>query len=160
MPVGTTAAGHTSYQLAQPRAQWLVSGVEARLIQAEAALHANPTGAEWLAILDTLRTAGPDGSGGWLAGTGGVAGLAPLEDPGTPDLRLDLVYRERAFWLFATGSRIGDLRRLVQVYGRSADSVFPSGDYWRGGTYGTGTSLPFSKTETQRSPGITGCTSW
>jgi len=157
---GTSAGGNTSYKFAQPRVQWFASGVEARLIEAEVALHANPNGNEWLAILNTLRTAGPDGSGGWLAGTGGVAGLAPLSDPGTPDARVDLVYRERAFWLFAMGSRIGDLRRLVRVYGRSVDSVFPSGSYWRGGAYGTGTSLPFSKVEMQRSPGITGCTTW
>jgi len=36
----------------------LASGVEARLIEAEAALQANPDDGQWLAKLNALRTAG------------------------------------------------------------------------------------------------------
>jgi len=35
-------------------------------------------------------------------------------DPGTQVGREDLLFRERAFWLFATGHRLGDLRRLAR----------------------------------------------
>lgn len=39
----------------------------------------------------------------------------------------NLLFRERAFSLFLTAHRVGDLRRLVRQYGRGAESVFPSG---------------------------------
>jgi starch-binding outer membrane protein, SusD/RagB family len=155
---GTASNGQPNYLDAQSKRRWLVSGVEARLIEAEAALHTNQP--QWITILNTLRTNGSQTNGTYDAGTAGVAGLAPLSDPGMPSARLDLVYRERAFWLFGTGSRLGDLRRLVRVYGRSVDDVFPSGTYWLGGAYGTGTSIPFSQQEAQLSPGVTGCASW
>jgi len=140
----------------------LASGIEARLIQAEVALHNDDP--SWLAILNTLRTTCTDASTcpSPPAGTGGVAGLAPLSDPGTPTARVDLVYRERAFWLYITGRRLGDMRRLVRNYGRAIESVFPSGTYHNpvGGTYGTATSIPFTLAAQARfNPHITtGCT--
>ncbi|HEX6134868.1 MAG TPA: tetratricopeptide repeat protein, partial [Longimicrobiales bacterium] len=90
----------------------LADGVEARLIEAEAALQ---TGGDWLSILNTLRadvaslmaarypdyTEYPQAQGT----------LAPLQDPGSPAARVDLLFQERAFWLFLTGHRLGDLRR-------------------------------------------------
>jgi hypothetical protein len=39
------------------------------------------------------------------------------------------MFRERAFWLFMTGHRLGDLRRLIRQYGRGAETVFPTGAY-------------------------------
>ena len=72
--------------------------------------------------------------------------------------RIDLLFRERAFWLFGTGHRLGDLRRLVKHYGRDAESVFPSGAYHLGGKYDTATSLGFDiKGEEQANTGVTGC---
>jgi hypothetical protein len=103
----------------------LASGTEARLIEAEAQLKAGNSG--WLATLNALRTA---------------AGLATISDPGTPAARVDLLFRERAFWLWLTAHRLGDLRRLVRRYDRAPDSVFPTGAYSQGGTYGTDVSLP------------------
>ena len=44
--------------------------------------------------------------------------LAALADPGTPAAREDLMFRERAFWLFGTGHRLGDMRRMIRQYGR------------------------------------------
>jgi len=122
----------------------LASGIEARLIQAEAALHANQ---DWKAILDSLRA---------------TVGLDPLVDPGTESGRVDVLYSERAFWLFMTGRRLGDMRRLIKNYGRAAESVFPTG-VWPGGTgvrYGTATSFPFNFSDERRyNPFITsGCT--
>jgi hypothetical protein len=136
----------------------VVSGIEARLIEAEAALRAN--NAAWLTLLNTLRTPGSQTGGVYDPGTGGVAGLAPLADPGTEAGRVDLLFRERAFWLFGTGTRLGDLRRLIRLYGRSSESVFPTGAYPGGGGYGTGTSIPFLPSEEAPfNPAVTGCTS-
>lgn len=60
----------------------------------------------------------------------------------------DLLFRERAFWLFATGHRLGDMRRLIRQYGRDAETVFPTGEYFKGGqTYGTGVNLPLPRRE-------------
>ena len=103
----------------------LASGREARLIEAEAQLRAGNTTA-WLGTLNALRT----------------PGLPALTDPGTPAGRIDLMFRERAFWLWLTAHRLGDMRRLVRQYNRTADSVFPSGAYSQGGTYGNDVSLP------------------
>lgn len=104
----------------------LASGIEARLIEAEAALNA---GSEtWIATLDALRE---------------TVGLAPLEEPTTMSDKVDMLYRERAFWLYLTGRRLGDLRRLIQRYGRGPETVFPTGAFFAGGTYGTATAIPF-----------------
>jgi hypothetical protein len=55
--------------------------------------------------------------------------LAALPDPGTDSGRVSLMFRERAFWLFGTGTRLGDLRRLIRQYGRDQSTVFPTGPY-------------------------------
>lgn len=110
----------------------LMSGIEARLIEAEAANRAG-NAAQTMSILNTLRT----------QAVGGVAGLAPLADPGTESGRVDLVMRERAFWMFGTGHRLGDLRRLVRQYNRPIESVYPTGAFHKGGgRYGTMAVLP------------------
>lgn len=111
----------------------IASGREARLIEAEYALQEGQD--SWLSILNTLRAAYDPA-------------LAPLADPGTDAERVDLLFRERAFWMYLTGHRLGDLRRLVRQYGRAADSVFPTGLYKDGRQYGTAThmTIPFSET--------------
>jgi hypothetical protein len=90
------------------------SGIEARLIEAEAALQAGNPGL-WLAKLNEARATRTD--------------LLPLTDPGTAAARIDLTFRERAFWMFATGHRVGDMRRLVRQYNRPSTTVFPTGPY-------------------------------
>jgi hypothetical protein len=121
----------------------LASGIEARLIAAEVTLRAgDATGA--LQILNVLRTTMP--------------GLAPLSLEATDPLRVDQLFRERAFWLFATGHRHGDLRRLVRQYGRAASSVFPVGAYKNGQTYGS--DVTFTPDAAQsNNPGYTRCAS-
>lgn len=99
----------------------LASGVEARLIEAEAALNRGQSAA-YLPILNTLRS--------------GV-GLAALADPGTPAARVNQFFEERAMWLFGTAHRLSDLRRLVRQYGRAQNTVFPSGTYFRESTTGS-----------------------
>jgi starch-binding outer membrane protein, SusD/RagB family len=74
--------------------------------------------------------------------------------PGDPESGTDLLFRERAFWLFATGHRLGDMRRLIRQYERDAETVFPTGDYYRGGqTYGTDVNLPMPRRE-QNNPNL------
>lgn len=85
------------------------------------------------------------------------AGLDPLSPPGDATAATDLLFRERAFWLFATGHRLGDMRRLIRQYGRDANSVFPTGDYFKGGlTYGEDVNLPLPRRETNN-PNVAGC---
>jgi starch-binding outer membrane protein, SusD/RagB family len=86
--------------------------------------------------------------------------LSDTTDPGTPEQRVDLVFRERAFWLFATGHRLGDLRRLVSRYGRDPNTVFPVGLYRTGESYDAATSIPFPGAHEHRyNSAITGCLS-
>ena len=67
------------------------SGNEARMIEAEAQLNAGDI-AGWLVTLNSTRA---------------TVELGPLDDPGTADARVDLMLRERAFWLFNTGAPPG-----------------------------------------------------
>lgn len=120
----------------------LASGVEARLIEAEADL--SNGGSDWLTILNDLRTAE------------GLAG--DLTDPGTNAERVDLLFEERARWLFGTAHRLGDLRRLVRQYGRSQADVFPTGAFFKGGVYGSDVNFPIP-TEELENPNLSGLTS-
>lgn len=110
----------------------IVSGIEARLIEAEAAQAAGNPGAA-IAALNAARAT--------------VTGLTPLTDPGTDPARVDLIFRERAFWMFSTGHRLGDMRRLIRQYTRSADTVFPIGPWHKGGNYGSDINIPIPQAE-------------
>jgi hypothetical protein len=105
----------------------LASGIEARLIEAEAQLNDGNSGA-YVATLNALRA--------------GMPGLAPLTDPGTPAARVDQFFAERAYWLWLTGQRLSDMRRLIRQYGRTQQTVFPTGTTEYGLTYGTDVTLP------------------
>lgn len=123
---------------------YIASGIEARLLEAEAQIRANPTtGGTYLSILNALRTT--------------VAGLTPLVDPGTNAGRVDQLFNERAFWLFGKGHRLGDLRRLVRQYGRTEAQVFPTGAYHKGGNYGTGMNFPIPQAEDNNPLAAGGC---
>lgn len=76
-----------------------------------------------------------------------VAGLSPLVDAGSDAARVDQLFRERAFWFYGRGRRMGDLRRLVRQYGRSQASVFPTGAWHKGGNYGTDVNFPVPQAE-------------
>lgn len=145
----------------------VATGIEARLIEAEAALRAGDN-TTWLTKLNELR-----------AGTDGIptvypAGfpepetfpaLTPLADPGTGTAREDLMFRERAFWLYLSSHRLGDLRRLVRQYGRSANDVFPGGGNApfiingnnKGGNFGDEVNLPISFDEQNNPLALGGC---
>jgi len=103
----------------------LADGLEAQLIHAEAALARGD--AAWLAVLNTLRATcvGTAACAPRLGLASGV--LPPLTDPGTPDARIDTLMKERAMWLYLTGHREGDLRRMARVYGRDKNTLWPTG---------------------------------
>lgn len=108
----------------------IASGVEARLIEAEAKVSAND--ASWIDDINALRTTCLVASSCMTdapAGTGGVAGLPPLTAPANADSSVAMVFRERAFWLFGQGSRLGDMRRLVKFHHRPSETVYPTGAY-------------------------------
>jgi hypothetical protein len=125
----------------------LASGVEARLIEAEAHL-AQGDIAGWAAILNALRANQIQPPMNAL----------PVDSTtnASATIRQAVQFRERALWLFATGHRQGDLRRLIRYYGWSEPATFPNGDY-RGtaSQYGSATTfVPYSE---QGNPTYHGC---
>lgn len=112
----------------------LASGIEGQLLEAEAALSSGQINT-WTTILNGLRQ-------------NAITPAMPLltadsTTTASPNLQLAVMFRERAFWLFETGHRMGDLRRLVRQYGLPAGSVFPNGLYLGGpSTYGSDVVYP------------------
>ncbi len=159
-----TANGHNGFDDAARRvprqekyiafgtAVTLADGIEARLIEAEAALNSAGAGGSQSArdqmntIINTLRSGG------------GVAGLTALASPTTQDAAINQLFRERAMWMYITGHRFGDMRRLIRQYGRAANTVFPIGNvaFRPGNTYGTDVTFIVPFTE-KNNPKFTGC---
>jgi len=122
----------------------LASGIEARLIEAE---HQLATGGPWLATLNALRAA-PPAAAFPAARFPNIGTLESLTDPGTDQGRVDLLFQERAFWMWLTSHRLGDMRRLMRQYGRDqAGAGFPTGEFFRGGQHGNHVSIlvPFDE---------------
>jgi hypothetical protein len=163
----STRAGFSSQFTAQPNqskfGQYIdgaiTTGAEAKLVELEAQLQANTQAARdaVFAALNTLRTGG--------AAIGGTTGTTLITVPAmtgsaptTNDAALDLLYKERAYWMWLTGHRLGDLRRLVRVYKRDSEAVFPTGTLTSplDGTYGTSTTVtvPFAE---RNNPNFKGC---
>ena len=128
----------------------LVSGVDARLIEAEARLNANDfTG--MMTILNALRAAPPRN------GAYQPTAMAALPVPPNKDAAVSLFFREKAFWTFGRGQRLGDLRRLIRQYNRTQDNVFPTGLFHKNNVnYLTDVNLPVTDTE-KTNPNFTGC---
>jgi len=105
----------------------LADGLEARLIQAEAAVARGD--ATWLTILNDLRNscvgAAPCAPVPGLT----VASLPALTDPGDDTSRVNLIMQERAMWLYLTAHREADFRRLARVYHRDQGTLWPTGIY-------------------------------
>jgi hypothetical protein len=123
----------------------LADGIEARLIAAEAALQAGNTAAAFT-TLNALRA----------TSTGAAA--VPLVPAATAAGRTDQLFRERAFWLFATAHRLGDLRRLLRPpYSRPFTQVYPQGTYFKSAVpYGAQASL-IIPLEEENNPQFAGC---
>ncbi len=127
----------------------LALGTEARLIEAEAALRAGDD-ATLLAKLNEARVNAKTYSDAALPPSA-LASLPAL--PATTTGKQDLLFSERAFDLYLTSHRVGDLRRLIRQYSRGAESVFPTGTYnplgaAAGNTYGTDVNFPIPFEET------------
>lgn len=138
----------------------VAQGVEAKLIIAEALLRANNPA--WLDTLNFLRANAATVYAGAVEPGYFVGTLAPLADPGVAPgpapnaLRENLLFRERAFWLYATGHRLGDLRRLIRQYNRNSETVFPTGLHFKGSNYGPDVNIPVPFNE-RNNPNFTGC---
>jgi hypothetical protein len=117
----------------------LATGIEARLIEAEAALGDATT---FENIHNALRA---------------TVGLPDIDaDTMSMTQRVDFLFSERAFWMWGTGHRTGDMRRLIRQYGRDSESVFPTGAYFKGGTFGPDVNwlVPI---EEENNPNFSGC---
>jgi len=128
----------------------VANGIDARMVEAEVALR-NGNTAQWLAIHNALRAAPPK------LGEIQPAAMPALTDPGSTDRRVDVHFREKAFWTFSRGQRLGDMRRLIRQYGRTEATVFPQGVHYKGGSYGKDVNLPMVQAE-RNNPNFTGCT--
>ena len=127
----------------------VASGVDARLIEAEGRLRASDIPG-MMTILNALRAS--------TQNLGAVTSpvMAPLAAPATAADARALLFREKAFWTFGRGQRLGDLRRLVRQYKLPVNQVYPVGDYFKGGQYGTDVNLPVPQAELNNL-NFTGC---
>jgi hypothetical protein len=128
----------------------LVSGIDARLIEAEAKLQKNDI-AGMMTILNALR------AGNLSIGPITVGTIAPLATPTTQAAATDLFFREKALWQFGRGTRLGDLRRLIRQYGRTEDNTFPEDGFHKTPfKFGDDVNMPVPDAE-KTNPNFKGC---
>jgi hypothetical protein len=120
----------------------VATGVEAQLIIAEADLKASNMGGAVAAINSARAQLGAPGTFTFASAV--------------PDSQVTELFKERAYDLWLTAHRLGDLRRLVRQYGFAADAVFPTGAYQFGGSYGEGVAMPLPSTESSN-PNFKAC---
>ena len=118
----------------------LATGVEARLIEAEAALKVSDP-VTFLNKINEERTA---------------QGVGATTLPLTTPAQVDLLFKERAYSMWFTSHRLGDMRRLIRQYGRGSETVFPTGVYFKGGNYGPDVNLIIPLDE-KNNPNFKGC---
>jgi hypothetical protein len=128
----------------------MVSGVDARLIEAEAKLKGTDIPG-MTTTLNALRTTAQ------TLGTFRPAAQTALPQPASQAAATAVFFREKAFWTFGRGQRLGDLRRLVRQYGIPAASAFPTGSFFKGGSYGEDLNFPVPDAE-RANPQFAGCT--
>ncbi|MEJ2184692.1 MAG: hypothetical protein P8Z36_02015 [Gemmatimonadota bacterium] len=109
----------------------LATGIEARLIEAEASLNAGNR-AQFFTTLNNLRS---------------TIGMSDLTDTGQTMTQLvSLLFSERAHWLWLTSHRLGDMRRMIRQYGQqygfNEGNVFPVGISPNGAPFGHDMNLP------------------
>ena len=110
----------------------VATGVEAQLITAEYELsQSNTAGAA--TILNAVRVQ--------------LGNTVTFTFPVNADSQKTALMKERAYDMWMTAHRLGDLRRLIRQYGFAANAVFPTGAYQFGGTYGNGVSMPVPAAE-------------
>ncbi len=147
----------------------LATGVEARLIEAEAALQndtANPSAAFFTALNDPRANSSsrsylnpsPFSRTDTLTNPIPVLPNLTAADDTAAGGAVNLLFNERARWLWLTAHRLGDLRRLIRQYGRPANTVFPTGPYFKSNpsVYGPDVNMPVPITE-QNNPNFRAC---
>jgi hypothetical protein len=146
-----TAVPDQIYQLVQATdgsSSPVVSGLQARLYEAEARARLGQyatAGTGSLAILNTLRASPPTYV---LSGGRTVTPLPALAAAADAAGQRSQIFREKAFWLYGLGHRLGDLRRLVRQYGLPQDQVFPVGQWQaRGVNYQSDVNFPIPTSE-------------
>ena len=160
---GNNSVPNARYQLiweTDSRNVSLINGLQARLFEAEAQNRLGNFSVA-LPLLNALRIAPP----AYVLPGRTITGLTALVDPITPDARRNLIFREKGFWLFGTGHRFGDLRRLQRQYGLTQNEVWPNGIWQinRVPGYGTDVTFPTPAAESnnrlipQSQPGIPAC---
>lgn len=92
----------------------LAKWAEAKMIQAESYLKDNDT--RWIEQINEARRS---------------VGLADTVAPSNQNEKIDLLFRERAYWFYGEGVRLSDYRRLVRQYDRNPHNVYPTGPYTR-----------------------------
>jgi hypothetical protein len=157
----STRVGFSSQFTAQPNetkyAQFdngvIANGIEGRLMVIENELQGG-NAAAWTQVFNDLNTLRASA----LNGVKAVPAMTADSLPTSQTQAVNLYFKERAYWLWLTGHRLGDLRRLVRDYGRDPESVFPTGQLTSplAGTYGTSTSVTIPKSETNN-PNFQGC---
>lgn len=90
----------------------LARSIERKMIEAEYWLKSNDP--RWLTALNEARQ---------------TRAIPDTTDPGTVESRVDLLFRERAFWFYMEGQRLADYRRMVRNYDISPYEIYPSGIY-------------------------------
>lgn len=132
----------------------MVSGIDARLIEAEARLQTADY-AGMMTVLNALRTTSQR-IGNYVVPV--MPALATT--PATKDAATTLYFREKGFWTFGRGQRVSDLRRLMRQYGRTQDNVWPTGVYSfagaAAGNYGNDINFPVPDAELVN-PEFKGC---
>ena len=132
----------------------LADGVEARLIELEARLRGGAQ-ADRQAVYDGLNNLrGQWQQLGYTTAIPALTGGAPT----TQDAAVNQLFEERALWMWLTGHRLGDLRRLVRQYNRTQANVFPSGALRAplSGSYGDDVNFVIPVAETNN-PNFNGC---
>ena len=139
----------------------VATGAEAFLLRAEAALQAGDTltGGQFLAMLNGIRTAPPTYFNSNRPGVPPIPAMTALT---AADIAaggaVNLLFAERARWLWLTAHRLSDMRRLIRQYRRATESVFPTGAYFKPPypTYGTDVNFPVPIDE-ENNPNFTQC---
>src|SRR2546428_8747774 len=83
-----------------------------------------------LILLNALRASPPTY---FLNAGATIPAMTALAAPVGSTAAVDLLFTERARWLWLTSHRLGDLRRLERQNGRPHNHVFPTGPHFKTG---------------------------
>ena len=129
----------------------ILSGIDARLIEAEDRLRANDIPG-MMTILNTLR-----GSSQALSSSYSSPVMAALPTPPDQATAMEVFFREKAFWQFGRGYRLPDMRRMLRLYNgapynKTEANTYPRGTFFKTSQpYGSDITFPMLTDETPNS---------